>query len=392
MRSLIMLFVAVATIRGADFTVHEWGTFTSVVGSTGGMLAGLEVEEAALPSFVGSLAGFAPTNKGWDRPVSGVTVKMETPVLYFYSSAPFTARVEVGFHGGSISQWYPGRLDGEQLPPLSPGQNLKLVPAVDFSTGHEGRAVWQVDVLARNSPLAITAPRESETPQWPRARVAAANRVRGPKGEVESFIFYRGVGNFALPLRVTCDAQGRVQLKNTGAAAIPFVGVYEGGPRCGHGDAIVWWHGALPAGETRVAPTRGPAVGAVEMPASRFRATVFPAALLSAGLTRDEAAAMLETWRESYFERPGLRVFWIVPRAFTDAVLPIEISPAPAKLERVLVGRTEVLTPDFEAELRRDFATDGGKKWAGDRYARAYRERMRELGGIVGIAPAVGAP
>src|SRR5256885_1568431 len=107
MRPLLgLLFLCNAgRLAAADFTVHEWGTFTSVAGSDGQQLSGLEVEEAALPPFVHSLTGFTPQNKGWDRPVAGVTVKMETPVLYFYSAEPLTAHVSVGFHGGSISQW-----------------------------------------------------------------------------------------------------------------------------------------------------------------------------------------------------------------------------------------------------------------------------------------------
>ena len=72
-------------------------------------------------------------------------------------------------------------------------------------------------------------------------------------------------------------------------------------------------------------------------------------------------------------------MFWIVPRAFTDRVLPIKITPAPDTLERVLVGRTEVLTPAFEAQLARDFAADDGKKWEKDRYFQAYRARMAAL-------------
>jgi len=46
-----------------DYRVHEWGTFTTVGGSDGGLLPGLEVEEEPLPGFVLSLAGFAPADK-----------------------------------------------------------------------------------------------------------------------------------------------------------------------------------------------------------------------------------------------------------------------------------------------------------------------------------------
>jgi len=59
---------------------------------------------------------------------------------------------------------------------------------------------------------------------------------------------------------------------------------------------------------------------------------------------------MLATWDVSYFQSPGLRVFYIVPREWTDAVLPIHFS-TPVKLTRVMVGRVDVVTPEHRATL-----------------------------------------
>lgn len=386
MRTLAFLLLAAVPLAAADYTVHEWGTFTSVSGSDGRLLSGLEVEEESLPPFVGSFAGFSPANKGLAQPVSGVTIKMETPVLYFYAAQPLAVRVDVAFHGGSISQWYPERSGGEQLGPVALADGMRLPPPIDFANGHEGSASWQVEVLPRGTAEAISARRDWETPQWPRARVGGANRLRGPKGEVEGFIFYRGIGRFDLPLNLKCEGGGLV-LSNAETAEIPFAFVYEKRPAFSRG--VVWWSGSLAAdGRERV-----PLLASFgDIAAEPVMARTFPQALIAAGLNRDEAAAMLATWRESYFERDGLRVFWIVPRTFTDAVLPIKITPAPTKLERVLVGRGEVLTPQFEAELVRGFAADGGKHWENDRYFLAYRERVRQLGGVVGVAPATAKP
>lgn len=375
-----MAFLGLAgSALASDLTVHEWGTFTSVVGSDGRMLSGLEAEEERVPNFVHSFQGFAPANKGWNRPVHGVTVKMETPVLYFYSPEPIHVRVDVGFNGGSISQWYPDRSAGESFPPapaeLAPNANPATWPPFDFSAGYRGQAVWEADILAPGTTTRISAPRDWETPQWSRARVPGANLVRSGRDEVEGFIFYRGLGHFALPLEVTADARNAVTLRNGGRDDLAFVWVYErpvhpGGP-------ARRWCGRLPAGAQQVV-TADAADAASE--------GAFQAALVVAGLTADEARALRATWRESYFDRPGLRIFWIVPRAFTDAVLPIAIEPQPTRLERVLVGRTEVLSPSFEAELVRDFATDGGQRWAGDRYFSAYRERAENVRAAVGVA------
>jgi hypothetical protein len=78
--------------------------------------------------------------------------------------------------------------------------------------------------------------------------------------------------------------------------------------------------------------------------------------LVSQGLFRDEASAMLETWSDSWFEE-GSRLFYIVPRPFVDSVLPLSIQPAPAQLTRVFVGRIELVTPATEESIQTALAT-----------------------------------
>src|SRR5438876_642268 len=70
----------------ADYVVHEWGTFTTVSGSDGSRLPGLEREEEPLPPFVRAHDGICAGDncgKGYARPLDNVTVKLETPVMYF---------------------------------------------------------------------------------------------------------------------------------------------------------------------------------------------------------------------------------------------------------------------------------------------------------------------
>ncbi len=70
--------------------------------------------------------------------------------------------------------------------------------------------------------------------------------------------------------------------------------------------------------------------------------------LRAEGLTIDESRSLVNTWERSYFQAPGLRVLYIVPRIETDRILPLSVTPAPAELVRVLVGRVEVLTESEE--------------------------------------------
>lgn len=385
----ILLVCPLAAASADTFVVHEWGTFTSVSGSDGSLLPGLECEELAVPPFVHSRAGFAPATKGLDRPVANVTIKMETPVLYFYSDHERTVAVEVKFHGGSISQWYPERSGGENLGtiPAALGEVMNgAIPPIDFAKPYEGSASWRIDVLAPGATDEFSTRAQWENPQipkafpaiaqWLRARVPGANKVRrGP--EIESFIFYRGVGNFPLPVTIK-SSDRHLFVRNSGKDPISFLFVYE--KSASHPRGVVWWSGAVRAGATETisrAPDASPAA------AGPFLSMEFPSALEQAGLTLAEAQALVATWQESYFARDGLRVFWIVPRTFTDSILPIAISPRPEKLERVLVGRSEVLTPAFEAELKRDFTADRGARWRDDRYYAAYLARTQQLGVVL---------
>src|SRR5438132_371630 len=62
---------------------------------------------------------------------------------------------------------------------------------------------------------------------------------------------------------------------------------------------------------------------------------------LSYGLYPKEAAAMVDTWRDSWFE-PGSRLFYVAPRQAVDAILPLNVTPAPGSVVRVFVGRIEL--------------------------------------------------
>lgn len=81
--------------------------------------------------------------------------------------------------------------------------------------------------------------------------------------------------------------------------------------------------------------------------------TALVGALVREGLYEREAAAMVKTWQSSWFGEKGVRVLYTLPRQWTDTVLPLRITPAPLETVRVMVGRSEVITPDMEKALLR---------------------------------------
>jgi len=74
-------------------------------------------------------------------------------------------------------------------------------------------------------------------------------------------------------------------------------------------------------------------------------------ALTAEGLHEREAAAMVKTWRPSWFEEEGIRVIYTLPRTWTDSILPLSLDPAPRELVRVMVGRAEIIKPITQWEL-----------------------------------------
>ncbi len=292
------------------FVVHEWGTFTSVSTSDGRLqlwdpLSG----PSELPSFVYPSYG---ARQCFKRGLA--QVRMETPVLYFYSDREVSASVRVDFPKGCITEWYPlASVDRQNIDwsgfVVQPGAKENF--PVDQSRSHYYPA------------------RETD---------AAPIRLGdGREGQQEKFLFYRGVGFFNPPLSVSLK-NDRVIARNAGYDQIAQVILFEN--RAGRSGWRI--HGAL----------KGEAV--IERPVlDQSPDTLYceiEKALVAEGLYEKEAAAMVKTWRDSWFEE-GLRVFYIVPRRATDAILPIKIKPAPTELARVFVGRSEIITPEMERDI-----------------------------------------
>src|SRR5258708_9099150 len=78
--------------------------------------------------------------------------------------------------------------------------------------------------------------------------------------------------------------------------------------------------------------------------------------LVSAGLYQDEAHAMVESWKESWFEE-GSRLIYIVPNSFVEKILPLSIEPQPATVHLGFLAPTELLTTQTQIAIRTAPAT-----------------------------------
>ncbi len=109
-----------------------------------------------------------------------------------------------------------------------------------------------------------------------------------------------------------------------------------------------------PTGPMSAAPLSEVRLQGPQMPVTQVAAELGAAmtrALAAAGLSQDEAKAMVATWGDSWFREDGSRIMVLLPRAYVDAVLPLSIQPIPQKLTRVFVARCETISPDRELAL-----------------------------------------
>jgi hypothetical protein len=290
-------------------TVHEWGTFTSVSGADGKPISWRPLNGPVdLPKFVyGNDRERKPRFDKWD---SMSTVRMETPVLYFYADQKTDARVKVGFPNGGITEWYPNAAVGD---------------GIDWG---------RIQILPGPDPAYL---RETADSHYYPARETDAAPIRVKNGDQmqdEKFLFYRGVGWFQLPVQVSLK-NDRVVVKNLGKDPIPQAIVFESQK----GSAGFRVLGAVRDEVSSARPELSHATAELFVELERT--------LVAQGLYEKEARAMIKTWRDSWFE-DGLRVFYIVPRAAVDAVLPLTMDPKPKDVVRVFVGRAELITPEMD--------------------------------------------
>lgn len=333
-RASFLLLLALTTLpaevrrdaRDPDtLVVHEWGTFTSVAGENGEQVEWLPLEgQNDLPCFVERFRRFGPKSS------LAATVRMETPVLYFYAPRETSVDVSVRFPGGLVTEWYPRAA----VTPAAVVSNATLA-----SPGFESTATWsRVAVRPGGAESFPTEPRASH--YYAARRTDAAPVTVGRQSE--KFLFYRGVARVTLPVSATVSADGSAVVTGRG----PLGTLIRFDRRNGRlGYEIRDVNGA------RTALATPALTGDLDTLSARLEAI-----LVGEGLYPREARAMVDTWRDSWFEE-GSRLLYIVPRAAVDAMLPLDVKPRPTATERVFVGRMELVTPATIAEVKRALET-----------------------------------
>ncbi len=315
---------------------HEWGTFTAIAGSDGQPIDWLPVNligPPELPKFVEHFRGAA-------KDILRGTVRMETPVIYFYTSQETSISVHVSFSKGFITEWYPHET---RLQPSTPLSSEALYEQHD-----DGSIAWDSITVGPN--LAADFPREKAVSRYYAARETSATplSVQTPTGvQHEKFLFYRGVSTMSLPVSAKVLPAGGILFDNLAGQPIPGLIVFER-----RGDKLGYHMVASPQDHAILeTPSVSGSVNTLRRDLEDL--------LVAQGLYPDEASAILETWGDSWFEE-GSRLIYIVPRAYVDSILPLSIHPAPEKLTRVFVGRIELITPATVESIEAAIASHDG--------------------------------
>ena len=222
------LSIAAARAASPPLVVHEWGTFTSFQDDQGRTIQGINVDDEPVPRFVHRLRDFqtfrttampAIWSQGAPRCYPGVTLRLETPVLYFYppvgwQATPFDVRAT--FNGGWLTEFYPSA--------ATEGMNVQKV--VDGDT--RGSLLWR---QVRLDPNAASLKPKTNSHVWLAPReVRSTVIVNDATREAEKYLFYRGVGNLDAPIVVRGEG-GKLHISlrdnETGLERLPRLWVVE---------------------------------------------------------------------------------------------------------------------------------------------------------------------
>lgn len=351
-------------LAASGLVVHEWGTFTSFSGSDGARLEFRPLVDDELPGFVHNRVR---QGGGLDLLASKVDIsaleRMETPVTYFYVDRPLDVEVKVAFPQGLLTEFYPPVQT--MLPAFQRGKR----PAIADSLLDWGRVRLLPPAVFERLPLALPEVVGDNHYAFARETDSAIVEVVDQylQKHYEKFLFYRGLGDFSLPLAFSASASGRYLVENDGPEAVEHLFLMHI-----DGSMVRFQH----APEVAAGGSLGMELPERESTIEQLGEEMVHA-LTETGLYEKEARAMVKTWHSSWFGEPGTRLLYLVPERITDELLPLDVQPQPDELVRVLVGRMEILAP-AEAERLLKLVRESGDCLAIE--AEPLRSELTRLG------------
>jgi hypothetical protein len=207
-------------------------------------------------------------------------------------------------------------------------EKLSLDPALDKFPKAAGW--WQTARVTDSTPF-----RFAPAPKDYKFGTARLPTLGAKEPHAEKFLFYDALTPFDAKLDVAWTKEGDAVVRNLGAAVSTIIALRVQGGVC---SSAIATDVAKDATVTLI-----PAKGA---PALAER-------LVKAGLYAKEADSIAEIWKEEFLQVDGARILALMPRAVYDALLPIDIKPAPKEFVRVLIAHLECLDPALRVKAEK---------------------------------------
>jgi hypothetical protein len=259
------------------------------------------------------------------------------------------------FRGGNLTEWYPH--------PTGVQAQFKQYTSAAADTRQFAIEWGNVEILARDTREMtldkLIRGKAGDGDHYYLARDTDANFLRvaapgtGASFEHERDLFYRGLGYFQAPLAVGMDAYEQ-QVSLNAREVEPIAGMM-----------LVTVQDGLMRYQKIAAPVSNAAM-MIDVNTQPFGALAdvrklamhdMARALVNSGLYEKEARAMVNTWKDQWFEEEGTRVLYLLPSAWTDRTLQLQVTPQPDRVVRVMVGRAELITPSVERKLKEQILT-----------------------------------
>lgn len=340
--------IAYSFAQNESLIVHEWGTITSKHyrdGAVSGHMNEIRPQEV-LPDFVYHLD--QSILKAFDKNPHAighrsVTMRLETPVLYFYPSKKFNyeepLNISVQFRGGLINEYYPMAV------PYYTNLNIDSHEETDIDEDTTGYLYWNEIHLVKQGDGPKT-----DLKVWLAPRQVQATHVQTSNGEQEQFLFYRGVAHLNSLFKTTYALDTKeIKIYSAGNlvpgfshSLVPEVWVVDIKE---DGSAVYRDLGSMNLSNDSNKLLCTTTINFLKKEYKKENIQMLRESmhkgLIQNGLYHQEATAMLNTWQETYFEQPGTRIFFIVPREWIEYHLPLIFS-TPVHMERVLIGRIDL--------------------------------------------------
>jgi hypothetical protein len=338
--SLLMLIVCVFTATAlplnaaepadAGYEIHEWGVFP-IARNDKWAMSDLRAEWATFPDF---FCRVWPEEK---LPWRGGADK---PVVFFHGTPRLRINLTVKFSEGRPLVWWPNAES----------------PAAGVSEYPKDRLVFRITLLGKAERNMHDVPKG----HWMEAlRAVKCSQIITPgshdKGdfeETEQFLYYDGIMKAPAAPTVSRGQNGGLVVATENDFDLLDVLVIDqsfDGKKLSIGRSMI---DKIPSGK------QSTAIEMVEVPEGAARAARQNEVLAEvqkritvAGLNADEAASLINVWREGFLANRGLWVLYRVPQATYDKWLPLTAQPAPKKTVRVGLVLHSHLEPELDAHL-----------------------------------------